>query len=332
MFIICSFLYKVSLSVFRINERMLISEFMLGAMPMMMNTTMVPLRCDRDTTSGILVSAMFSFEIDTLEMALHNYCGFADVLLVEGIEFHNVAHRKKDRKPVLWPLIKRHPRFAALSRVVKHHLTCPASNSDDMWGAEDSMNRCISKTIKSKFASHYNTIVVGSVDEILSRQSLLALSLKPVRYPTSATSGFFMSQATTLFRSDWPNRNAFSFALPSIYPNTSESFVRQFKRYSSEKVYSGAHLTNYCFWPNQVYKVATASSYTPKLFDICDSYAVNPEKCYNFHVERTRPINERDLHAVLPPALDPDRYPAWYKKTDPRELDLKAQFQGHCKK
>lgn len=300
----------------------------------MLSDRLAPLNCtfDRSIRHNVLVAAMFNFEVDTLEMALHNYCGVADVLLVEGRRFHNTRQRAYDRRPVLWPVISRHARFKSLRGVVVKHVICSSGNNDrDMWSEERHVDTCMSNAIKGHLGvtPQYASVVVGSVDEILARNALVRLSTSPVVTPTSATTGFFMSKATVLFRSDWPSAgNPYSFALPTLYPTTSSTFTRQFGeiargRSQNSVVYGGAHLTNYCFWPNRVIKEATATEYGG-VWDPCNEASDAETKCYAMLKHRTRPWHPlQDTHAVLPPAMAKQRYPAWYGARDPRETQLR---------
>lgn len=313
---------------------MKVSEFMVRALPLMLSNNLAPLNCtlDRSIRRNVLVAAMFNFEVDTLELALHNYCGVADVLLVESHRFHNTRQRAYDRRPVLWPVISRHARFKSLRGVVVKHVTCSSSNNDhDMWSEEYHMDTCMSNAIKVCLGEtqQYASVVVNSVDEILSRDALVRLSTSPIVTPTSATAGFFMSKATVLFQSDWPSAgNPYSFALPTLYPNTSTTFTRQFKeiargRNPNSGMYGGAHLTNYCFWPNRVIKEATATEYGGA-WNPCDEKSDAETKCYSYFKHRTRPWHPmQDTHAVLPPAMAKQRYPAWYGARDPRELQVR---------
>ncbi len=301
---------------------------MLRALPLMLDNRKPPLECNH--TAGqtkVLVGAMFSFEVDTLEAALDNYCGLADVILAEGVEFHQPQLRLKDQRPILWPRVRRNKRFHSLRNVVVQHVTCGPSHTRDMWGAESHMNSCLSRALQARtHTGKYKSVVVGSVDEILSRAAIAELNRFPARQPTSATSGFFLSLATSIFRSDWPKPNLmYSFSTPSIYPATSKHFERSLPSLPGTRVFSGAHLSNYCFWPNRIIKEASATEYQGK-FDRCSADA---EPCYAMLKSRTRPWTSLDTHAVLPRALTKDRYPAWYGLPDPREVKLK-RLLGTC--
>lgn len=307
---------------------------MLRALPLMLEIEKPPLECNHFGSSNILIAIMFNFEIDTLEIALHNYCGYADVMLVEGTDFHNSKLRAREGRPLLWPLMRTHPRFQPYSKVVKYHVVCKGSRNgtSDLWESERTMDRCMSRAA-SRVAGGYKNIVVGSVDEILSRRALTDLNTSPVMTPRSSMTGMFLSSVNTLFKSDWPNGgNAWSFSLPTVYPanvdsTENSSMVRIFKAIESPPVVGGAHLTNYCLWPNRIIKEATTSDYGGGWDMTAACAQKSNDGCYHAWSNRKRHYNQaNDLHAVIPPAVTEQRYPVWFGESDPREKLLFARF------
>jgi hypothetical protein len=282
---------------------------------------------------------MFNFEIDTLEIALDNYCGYADVLLVEGSTFHNPKLRAIEERPRLWPIMRSHERFRSLSKVVKYYVLCKGSRNatSDKWESERAMDACMSRAA-SRMGHTYKNIVVASIDEILSRKALRELSTNPVLSPTSSMVGMFMARTDTIFKSDWPSGgNEFSFALPTIYPaetyalsannKPNSSLLRVFRAFPGPLIRGGAHLTNYCFWPNRIIKLASTTSYSGEWDITVACSRKSAAGCYRSFRDRTRAYEQNvDTHAVVPTAVTPTRYPAWFGKNDPREEVLFNTF------
>lgn len=287
----------------------------------------------RDKPRRIAVVAFFAHEVDTLEIALTEYSGLADVIITESQRPHHFL--EKQAKPLVWPMVRDTPRFRHFKNV--SFLECNVSTSstgNEIFRAEAAINNCASDYLKT-IQDQYDIVIVGTgVDEILSHAAIAKLKYCQdlPTLPTSVVITMFMGRADRTFRSDWHfPQYPYSLDLPTVYPaNWAGSFgpLRLPTGDVRRAPMGGAHMTNYCYLPNMVLKGQTASEYkhalntTAKLCAV--PLAAQKDECYRMLAARTKPVSADDPAFVLPEAVacNLDRFPAWFGKTDPRETVL----------
>jgi len=282
--------------------------------------------CATGSNRRLLVAMMFSFEVDMLQVALEQYRGIADVLLVESTTVHNFKERQS--KPLLW-------KNELASRFKEYNVsavTCASQRYvfQKLWDVEIDQNNCMSEAIKRRVHA-YDVVIVGSVDEILGRDALMKLRYCSLpELPTSSAIGMPMGLLHRKFKTDWHYpRRPFSFSLPSIYPSSHKGrFVRSFQPLGPTPVIGGMHLTNYCFLPNIILKDLTCSECAHQLTSkhICaQSIAHWKHQCYNTFAHRL--TNGQARETELPCALSTATYPSWNGSIDERERRF---WKLHC--
>jgi len=280
--------------------------------------------CTGTYNNRILVAAMLAYEVDTLQIALAEYDGVADVLITENLAIHSYKSRKQQKPLLLWPRLKSNPAFATFNSTV-HYTQCTKSRtSNALWEQEFNDNKCVTDAVR-QLASQYDVIVVGSVDEVLSRRTLLRLKhchLPPL--PASGAIGMPMGLLGRKFKTDWhhPSR-PFSFSLPSVWAATAPNPRRRMKSLPGPAIVGGLHMTNYCFLPAMFLKTLWA---TESQTGITQAHAQsNPvalkDACYRYDELHTRISAPASPETRVPWLLHmcPSSFPAWYGKLDPRE-------------
>lgn len=271
----------------------------------------------------LLVGAMFAFEVDTLEIALREYDGVADVLVLESA----ISHNRKDAspKPNLFSTLKATPRFAAFNGHV-HAAECAynytKTERDDPWKSEHLQNKCLSEELK-KLAPAYDVVVVGSVDEILGRDALLRLRHCPLPpLPTSSAIGMPLGLLGRRFKTDWHYASLpKSFSLPTVYASShGGSFVRSFAPIGATPVMGGLHLSNYCFLPNMVLKDLTATEYGGAVKRGLCTRPLSEWKQSCYRMLSHRVTSGTGEETAVPCSLRESRYPAWFGGVDAREV------------
>lgn len=280
--------------------------------------------CNGQYNHRILIGAMLAYEADTLQIALAEYDGVADVLITENRAIHNFRE-KKFRKPfLLWPGLKQKDAFKVTNSTVFFKECKGRRRSNEMWEAESLDNTCMTNEL-AKYGKDYDVIIVGSVDEILARKTLLRLKYCGLpRLPASGAIGMPLGELGRSFRTDWPvPGNPVSLSLPSIYgkEDAVKGNAKRHIPYLGSTVQGGLHMTNYCFLPAMVLKEMWATEYGHQEFDVCRPLEKIKEPCYD--MLRHRVTKGTGPETIVPWLLEacPDSFPSWYGDTymDDRE-------------
>jgi len=279
--------------------------------------------CEGKSNHRILIGAMLAYEADTLQIALAEYDGVADILITENRGVHNPKEKSFLKPFLLWPTLQSRPEFSVRESLVFFHECTGRRHSNEMWEAERSDDRCMSQAIK-KHASDYDVFIVGSVDEILARETLLKLKHCDLpSFPANGGIGMPLGKLGRSFRNDWPipeNPNAFS--LPTIYGRQHAEPGRAVRHIGSigPSIQGGLHMTNYCFIPAMTLKELWTTSYGHRHLDTCSSIKALKEKCY--HMLRHRVTPGTGPETITPWLLEacPDAFPSWYGNIDDRDV------------
>ena len=149
-------------------------------------------------------------EVDTLEIALAEYTGLADILITENRMVHN-PKIKTEKPHLLWPRLRTTDRFRPYlergTRVFFHECTRHAAKArakdenghlwaTDIWEAERIDTACLSDKVK-ELAADYQVVIVGSVDELTARKNVYDLKycakeLKPMPRGSAASMPYGM--------------------------------------------------------------------------------------------------------------------------------------------
>ena len=281
----------------------------------------------------ILVAALVAYEADTLQIALSEYDGIADILLSENLNLHNP--RATESKPFyLWPRIRDKPQFSSFKSTIFWNPCDNMRSSSATFEAEDLDERCESQKIKelgSLFG--YDVVISGSIDEIISRMQLIRLKwckdIPPL--PTKGAIGMPVGLLGRSFRTDWsPRGMPWAFSMPNIY-GTADALDGTAKRNLARDrdktpFVGGLHLTNYCFLPAMILKEMWTSDHGHNINRVgaWGSLTVAKQKCYDNFNNRIKPGTGPET--VVPRLLQacPDSFPAWYGKVDKRERRFKT--------
>lgn len=292
--------------------------------------------CNKQYNHKILIGAMFAYEADTLQVALAEYDGVADILITENRAIHNFRERKNRKPFLLWPILKHKKEFQTNNSKILFKECLRIRNSNDMWEAESLDNKCMNRAIL-EYGKYYDVVIVGSTDEILARKTLLKLKYcKLPKLPASGAIGMPLGKLGRSFRTDWPvpgNRNALS--LPSIYgkEDVIKGVAKRHIPYLGTTVMGGLHMTNYCFLPAMVLKEMWATEYGHKKINVCGSINKIKESCYN--IINSKRVGHRvskgtGPETIVPWLLEmcPKSFPSWYGNIDDREYLY--QYLNNC--
>ena len=225
--------------------------------------------CNGQYNHRILIGAMLAYEADTLQIALAEYDGVADVLITENRAIHNFRE-KKFRKPfLLWPGLKQKDAF----KVTNSTVFSKNVREDDGVTKCGRQNRWITRMTNelAKYGKDYDVIIVGSVDEILARKTLLRLKYCGLpRLPASGAIGMPLKVGTVVPPPIGRSRKSsfFVIAFHLREGRCSQGNAKRHIPYLGSTVQGGLHMTNYCFLPAMVLK-EMATEYGHQEFDVC---------------------------------------------------------------
>lgn len=276
----------------------------------------------------ILVAAMLSYEVDTLQIALAEYDGLADVLLSENLNLHNP--RQTTPKPFyVWPKIRDTPGFANYKSAIFWQGCTNKRKSLGTYEAEDLDEWCEAKKVKTLTEIHgYDVIITGSIDEVLSRRELIRLKwCKDIPHlPTKGAIGMPMGLLGRSFRTDHPPRGMpWALSMPNVYGNQEALDGRAKRNVGKDRdrnpLVGGMHLTNYCFIPAMILKEMWNADYGHNLNSVNPWQSVDDvkQRCYNNFNARIK--QGTGSETVVPRLLRecPSGFPAWYGRVDERE-------------
>ena len=287
--------------------------------------------CKGPKNHRILIGAMLAYEADTLQIALAEYDGVADILITENRRVHNPKEKSFLKPFLLWPTLQSRPEFSVRESTIFFHECTGRRHTNKMWEAERSDDRCMATAIK-QHAPDYDVFIVGSIDEILARKTLLRLKHCDLpRFPANGGIGMPLGKLGRSFRTDWPiQENPYAFSLPTIYGRQHAESARAERHIGpiGPSIQGGLHMTNYCFIPAMTLKELWTSDYGHRHLDPCTPIKVLKEKCY--HMLRHRVIPGTGPETITPWMLEacPEAFPSWYGNTDTRDIAFVSM--AHC--
>ncbi|KAL3892741.1 MAG: hypothetical protein SGPRY_014832 [Prymnesium sp.] len=173
-----------------------------------------------DVRPRIVYMVLFSFEADLLEVLLHEIAGVVHKLVLVEAPY---VHQRTFSKPFLWPKLARQPRFSKFEDLI-HYFQVPSQQpSSDIWHGERQAMRAGSQEISDMARSWglkpYDMIIMASVDEILSRATLINLRRCEVKGPVIAGGVWMpMGALDRAFLPDWSvGGRQYAFAPPTTY-------------------------------------------------------------------------------------------------------------------
>ena len=220
----------------------------------------------RQVPNKLALLIQFGYDVDSLEIALHEYHGIVDkVFLIESTCNHQGL-----RKPLLWEMIKRSERFALFANVlhllqddVNCHTKNPVNKTKVDWGMEHSQERqrwarFLEWNAASGFFSETDVIGFGDVDEVPSRENLLLLKYCTLIVPKVDIGIWFpFGRLTTAFATDHPVSPTLPYSLgdPTFYllsAAKATEFPNRQRGHSGSYLLGGMHMSFYGYLPQRI--------------------------------------------------------------------------------
>ena len=227
----------------------------------------------RQVPNKLALVIQFGYDIDSLEIALHQYWGLVDkVFLLES-----TCNHQGIQKPLLWEMIKRSERFASFLNVVhllQDDVNCQAEKRPDVtkldWGMENSQERhrwaqFLEWNKASRFFSDSDLVGFGDVDQVASRENLLLLKHCSLIVPKVDIGTWFpFGRMTTAFKSDWPVSPHLPYAHgdPTFYVLSAAvqaELPNRQRGQSGSYLLGGMHLSFYGYLPQRILQVLSCT-------------------------------------------------------------------------
>ena len=277
----------------------------------------------------ILIASMIAYEADTLQIALAEYDGVADVLLTENLNLHN-PHERQSKPFYLWPRVKNRPEFAVRKSKVFWHRCTEERKTTAVYEAEDADERCTAEKVRDLTRIHgFDIVVAGDIDELVGRREVLKLKwCKTIQnLPTKGAIGMPLGKIGRSFRSDWPpNGMPWALSAPNFYGSDTAMAGNAKRNIGAFRgvppIVGGLHLTNYCFFPAMIVKELWNADYGHNMdkSKACQtSLERAKEQCYGLLSSRVRDGVGKETITPLLLERCPALFPAWFGKIDPRE-------------
>ncbi|KAI9349722.1 hypothetical protein BDR26DRAFT_930630 [Obelidium mucronatum] len=233
------------------------------------------------TPRRMSIALQFAFDVDNLEIALHQYhTAFDHIFLLESM----VAQHHKIRKPLVWEMLKATPRFKKFANQVIHIVDDdstaftagkPGHEKDTStfgheWHQEQARWDAIkSWNLKTKYYGDEDLIAFGDVDEIPSLRNIRLLKNCVLKAsPVDIGIWFTMGRLPDAFATDFPvaghpyslgDPTFFKFKDAIEYEKKENKFPGRLRGHSGRFLLGGAHLTNYGYLPYQMLKRISCS-------------------------------------------------------------------------
>jgi len=321
-----------------------------------------------DKPRKLALMLMFGFEVDTLEVQLRESADLVDVIfIVEATVTHH-----GDKKPLMWERLQYDERFLFLPKdKVVHEVVdnlgdgpkVAKNGRGEDWWYEDKQTsagvhraRTWADTVEDRLGPD-DLFISADTDEVMSRIALHKLRWCELasKGPISGALWMPVGNLNRAYRSDFAaSGRPHSFALPSIYrwediANGKREGKRLQANYPGPRdryVLGGIHLTNLAFLPNALLKEITATEYKRSItsfynnhFALADLeeqqmmvYNLDTKPFWRSEVDEIEKVD--DISKQLPWFLEcnPDRYPYWFGKPDPRNVQLVAAMHSGAKR
>lgn len=307
----------------------------------------------REAPPKIGHAIQFGFDLDVLEVHLNEVYDLVDYFFILESTF---THKDMVRKPLMWELVQRQPRYRKFLPKIVHlilddqeSLEAKASGSD-IFALESLQERRRYEKIMQWNAitgafKPGDILGFGDADEVPSREVLQLLRTCHTKGPAVDVGIWFpFGRVDRAFRTDWPvPGHPFTLGDPTFFTLTAEDLdpkngtvLSRRRGTSGNYLLGGMHMTHYGYFPYMQIKHVTATEYglrslkQLKFFDrvrsssikqLADEMAEPPADLRKriFSVDEVRASDKPAI--VIPWFLNcnPERYPRWFGKSDPRE-------------
>ena len=224
-------------------------------------------RCDDSETtapSRTQLLDVFLFgggEVDTLEIRLHELYDVVDTFIAVT---SNVTHKGEPAFDALRPLLrtKRFERFRDKIEIFEYGQTGVAAPEGVNFQFEAEKESAVSRYLMEKYDKK-TLVIFGHVDEIPAREDVwkLANCAQPL-LPGNFGIWFPFGNVDYAFRSDFPARNKpWTLGDPGVTTAHSLKDMGLPRGRFDHVLGRGFHATNYCFPPQYILKMMTATEY-----------------------------------------------------------------------
>jgi len=309
---------------------------------------------------------MFGFEVDTLEVQLREVVDLVDVIFI--VEATVTHHGEKKPLMWERLQFDERFRFLPKNKVVHEAVAflgdgfgpvVGKNNRGTDWWYELMQTR-VGVERARKWADRIGNglgpddlFISADTDEVMSRIALHKLRWCQLasKGPISGALWMPLGNLNHAYRSDFAvSGRPHSFALPSIYrwediakgKREGRRLLTEYAGPRDHYVLGGVHLTNLAFLPNALLKEITATEYKRKItsfynnhFTLADLdehqmmvYNLDTKSFWKSKVDEIEKVD--DISKQLPWFLEcnPDRYPYWFGKPDPRNAQLMTAMRS----
>jgi len=311
----------------------------------------------------LAIMMLFSFEVDTLEIAFKEMLDIVDIVfLIEATKSH-----KGEPKPLMWERIKYEDRFSFVNQtkivhIIIDDLVDSQQAKSNIWYAERFQTQMAIRRMKlwnsfNNFLGKDDLLISANVDEMMSRQALVNLRhCQTSDDVISAALWMPMGNFNRAFRTDFPvvGRNH-TFGVPTIYKwggivgniyagERLQFLWKQVMKVPRDKyVLGGVHMTDPANLITYMLKELTATESRGFVDDnflryvgskvTLETLYSEQDRLYNleykpFWVSRFDPVESvTDVEPTIPWWLscNKDRFPYWFGHREPR---LKFLYQA----
>lgn len=314
-------------------------------------------RVKKSKQPKVAILIQFGFDVDMLEAYLWEVYDVVDKFFItESLVTHS---NRQIRKPLVWDMVKSTPRFERFAEKVVHLVVDDAEMrlpNGDIWLSERwqeymRWKKFLEWNEQHKFFKDTDIIGFGDADEIPSRKAVAALKQCTGTIDAiDVASIFFYGDYDTVFPTDWPvSVNRYSYGDPTFFTIRSAKAYEAARRdtpsrrkgQGSSYMVGGAHISPYMYLSLVINKFLVATEYTmsqipDKPVDEVDAYFT--ELVTRDLRAQGRLVSAKDVKAQIKDIhfipwfieCNPDRFPRFYKKKDPRVYYPKSKFNFKC--
>ncbi|EPZ36962.1 hypothetical protein O9G_001407 [Rozella allomycis CSF55] len=307
----------------------------------------------RERPAKIAHLIQFGFDVDTLEIALHQYYDHVDfVFLLESIK----THYHQLNKPLVWEKVKHSERFSKFKHKVVHFVVDEAligkmkEEKKGDWFLEELQEEYRWKKFLqwneiTKYFNDDDIIGFGDTDEIPSRKNLNLLKFCKLKVPRVDVGIWFpMGKVDQAFKPDWPVSWSHPYTLgdPTYYSlgaakafNENNKIPTRSRGRSGAFILGGMHMSHDGYLPFQMLKRLSCTECGININDFEHWYDMLSKgklhelefelaKEYPGNEKRIVPLsslNDQNRKAVSIPwfyECNKQRFPQWERKHDTR--------------
>ena len=232
-------------------------------------------------------------EVDTLEIRLYELYPVVDAFIAVT---SNVTHKGEAAFDALEPLLKtaRFEKFRNKVEIFKHEQTGTAAPNGINFKFEVEKENAIARELAKRY-DNTTLVIFGHVDEIPAREDVWKVAHCETTLPGNFGIWFPFGNLDFAFRSDFPARNIpWTLGDPGVTVANHLDQMRLPRGRMQHVLGRGFHATNYCFPPQIILKMMTATEY--KGFDDLIDEMKDDERLSRTCTEKMQELRQKCLH------------------------------------